>query len=31
MPHFFTVADPRRDVLEALAYDLYAAEVEELP
>ncbi len=29
MPHFFTVADPRWDVLEALAYDLYAAEVEE--
>ena len=27
VPRFFTVPDPRRDVLEALPYDLYAARV----
>jgi hypothetical protein len=29
LPRFFTVADPRRRTLEALPYDLYAAEVRE--
>ena len=27
LPRFFTVADPRQDVLERLSYDLYSAEV----
>jgi len=30
LPRFFTVAEPRLRVLEALPYDLYAVEVEEL-
>ena len=30
LPRFFTVADPRQRTLEALPYDLYAAEVREV-
>ena len=30
VPRFFTVAEPRRNVLERLSYDLYAAELTEL-
>lgn len=30
VPRFFTVADPRRSVLDRLPYDLYAAELSEL-
>jgi hypothetical protein len=30
VPRFFTVAEPRRKVLERLSYDLYAAELTEL-
>ena len=31
LPRFFTVPDPRRDVLERLPFDLYAAELEVEP
>ena len=31
LPRFFTVPDPRRDVLERLPFDVYAAELEVEP
>jgi hypothetical protein len=30
LPRFFTVEEPRRRVLDALPYDLYAVEIETL-
>jgi hypothetical protein len=31
LPRFLTVPDPRRAVLDRIAYDVYAVEIEEQP